>query len=150
VCKSACEQKLDWLDPKWHGSLEDMMAFGRACRDTKNWESGITLLLADAHFRASVHMTKQEQIKYLHSQEVREDIKNVYEEYLKHYPGDNAERSRYAAYCFVCGLYTESDKQFKILGDNFHYFYQWPKKWMERARAQAAEQAAKEKEKPAK
>jgi tetratricopeptide (TPR) repeat protein len=150
MCKSACEQKLDWLDPKWHGSLEDMMAFGRACRDTKNWESGITLLLADAHFRASVHMTKQEQIKYLHSQQVREDIKSVYEEYLKHYPGKNAVRSLYAAYCFVCGLYTESDKQFKILGDNFYYSSRWPKKWMEQARSRAAERAAKEKEKPAK
>lgn len=143
--KKACEQKLDWLDPKWHGNLEDLMAFGRACRDTKNWEAGITLQLADAHFRASQHLDKEEKTRYLRSQEVRGDIQKVYEEYLKHYPGDNEERSRYAAYCYVCGLYTESDKQFKILGDDFHYFFQWPKKWMEQVRAYVAQEAAKEK-----
>jgi hypothetical protein len=148
--KLACEQKLDWLDPKWHGSPEDLLAFGRACRDTKNWEGELTLLWADARFRACLYMEKEEQTKYLHSQEVRDDIKTVYEEHLKHSPGDNEERSRYAAYLFVCGLYTEADKQFKILGDSIHYFFRWPKKWMEQARAYSAEQAAKEKEKPAK
>ena len=41
----ACLTKLDWLDPKWHGTAEEMLAFGRACRDTKNWRTGITLLV---------------------------------------------------------------------------------------------------------
>lgn len=143
--KTACEQKLDWLDPKWHGNLEDLMAFGRACRDTKNWAGGFTVIIADAHFRASQHMEKEEQTKYLHSQEVCDEIKSVYEEYLKHYPGDNEERTRYAAYCFVCGRYLESDKQFKKLGDNFHYFPRWPKKWMMQVRTFVAQEAVKAK-----
>lgn len=51
--QEACRQKLDWLDPKWHGgpSFADMVAFGRACRATGNGRSGITLLAADAHLR---------------------------------------------------------------------------------------------------
>ena len=145
INKSACEQKLDWLDPKWHGSQEEMLAFGRACRDTRNWRVGLTLLLADAHFRASTHMTKEEGVKYLHSDEVWEDIKEVYEEYLKHYPDDFVERSRYAAYCFVCGRYAESDKQFQLLGADLATFPQWPEKWMKQVRAYVARQAAKEK-----
>ena len=33
----ACEMKMDWLEPKWYGSRDDLLAFGRACRATKNW-----------------------------------------------------------------------------------------------------------------
>jgi hypothetical protein len=113
--KRACAQKLDWLDPKWHSSREEMLAFGRACRDTGNWRAGLPPLLADAHLRASLRMPKAEQTKYMHSQEVREDIQRVHEEYLKRYPDDHVERSRYAAYCFVCGDYAESHRQFTRL-----------------------------------
>jgi hypothetical protein len=146
IDKTACEQKLDWLDPKWHGSQEEMLAFGRACRDTKNWRAGLTLLLAEAHRRASLHLDKEEQKKYMHSQEVWNDVKEVYEEYLKNYPDDHIERSRYAAFCFVCGHYAESDKQFKVLGDDFVAFTYWPTDWMKQVRAYVAGQAAKEKQ----
>ena len=44
---NACKQKLLWLEPKWHGSPEEMLRFARACRDTKNWRSGIPLVLAE-------------------------------------------------------------------------------------------------------
>ena len=54
--RSACWTKLDWLDPKWHGTPEEMLAFGRACRDTKNWRTGITLLVADAHWRIACEL----------------------------------------------------------------------------------------------
>ena len=43
----ACNKKLLWLEPKWHGSPEDMLEFARTCRDTKNWRSGIPLLVAE-------------------------------------------------------------------------------------------------------
>src|SRR5207247_1193612 len=60
--RTACWSKLDWLDPKWHGNVEDMIAFGRACRDTKNWRAGITLLVADAHWRYACIRGGQEQV----------------------------------------------------------------------------------------
>src|SRR5579883_658361 len=143
--KLACEQKLDWLDPKWHGSREEMLAFGRACRDSKNWRGGLTLRVADAHLRACLGLSNEEIRKYFGSKEVREDIQGVYEEYLKHYPDDVLERTRYAVYCFYCGRYAESDKQFKILGEDVVPTAQWPASWMKRVRALVAEQAAKEK-----
>src|SRR5262249_484341 len=45
----ACWSKLQWLDPKWYGTQEEMLEFGRACRDTKNWRGGLPLILAEAH-----------------------------------------------------------------------------------------------------
>jgi hypothetical protein len=55
-----------------------MLAFGRACRDTKNWRTGITLLLADAHFRTAERLSKNEQREYYRTEEVWRDIREVY------------------------------------------------------------------------
>ncbi len=74
--RGACWSKLDWLDPKWHGSVDEMLAFGRQCRDTKNWRAGITLLVADAHWRIAC-MPGENQNKYLASPEVWADIQSV-------------------------------------------------------------------------
>jgi len=51
------------------------------------------------------------------SDEVWDEIRAVYEEYLGHYPEDSAKRSAYAAYCCICQRHAESDKQFKLVGD---------------------------------
>jgi hypothetical protein len=94
--RDACWSKLDWLDPKWHGTPEDLLAFGRRCRDTKNWWAGVTLLCADAHNRYS-NMLGNERADYLASPEVWSDITSVYDEYLKHRPDDHTARSKYAS-----------------------------------------------------
>src|SRR5262249_50831709 len=60
----ACRIKLDWLDPKWHGAYEDMMAFGRACRDTKNHRSGIPFLVVEAHRRMVQFQKSEVRAKY--------------------------------------------------------------------------------------
>ncbi len=145
--KLACVAKLDWLDPKWHGSLKDMLAFGRACRDTGNWRAGITLLLPDAHFRAGQHLSKEERTKYYHSEEVRHDLQTAYDEYLRHYPDYYVDRSRYAALCYTCGLLLESDRQFKLLGNFVVGSPHYPLDWMKQVRAYVASVAEKEKAK---
>ena len=90
--RDACWSKLDWLDPKWHGTPEEMVGFGRQCRDTKNWPAGITLLCADAHMRYSGQFGRDDMEKYLASPEVWSDITSVYDEYLKHYADDHVAR----------------------------------------------------------
>ena len=70
----ACSLKMDYLDPKWHGSREEVLAFGRECRKTKSWKAGITLLAADAHLRVAGQLRGEEYTNYLKRPEVREDI----------------------------------------------------------------------------
>ena len=115
---SACMLKMDWLDPKWYGSREEVLAFGRECLATKNWRAGLTLVSADAYFRVSHQLPADERAKYLASKEVWDAIRSVYEDYLGRVPCDDFRRSQYAAYCDVCGQYAESDKQFKLVGDH--------------------------------
>ncbi|SIN78497.1 hypothetical protein SAMN05444166_0835 [Singulisphaera sp. GP187] len=115
-CKEACEAKMDWLDPKWHGSQEGLLAFGRACRDTKNWWPGIPLLVADAYHRAAQNLPREQQGQFLSPDEVFNDIFSVYEEYLRRYPHIEDERMNYAVYCGYCSRIIDADRQFRELG----------------------------------
>jgi hypothetical protein len=121
--REACWSKLDWLDPKWHGTKEEMLAFARQCRDTKNWRTGITLLIGDAHLRVTERLPMNERQRYWASPEVWSDIKTVFDEYLKHRPDDNVARSKYAVYCFYANHLREAHAQFQLLGDHLS---QWP------------------------
>ena len=123
--RNACHTKLDWLDPKWHGTLEEMLAFGRACRDTKNWRAGITLLVADAHWRIAAYAGKN-QTKYLALPEVWADIQSVYDEYLKHYPMDNIARSKFATFCYLSSHWRQAEVQYVALGDRLTQWSESP------------------------
>ncbi len=124
--RAACLTKLDWLDPKWHGSAEEMLAFGRACRDTKNWRTGITLLVADAHWRVAGELGGMEQVKYMSLPAVWADIQPVYDEYLKHHPNDEVARSKFATFCYVGGHFREAEAQYLALGDRLTQWSEFP------------------------
>jgi hypothetical protein len=126
---SACQTKLDWLDPKWYGdeSGDEMMAFGKACRATGNWWSKITLLAADAHWRHACHLEPVEREAYLKRPEVWTEIQAVYDEYLKHCGFDNAARCKYATIGYFGRHYPEAFEQFQAVGkDNLATWYEYP------------------------
>ena len=114
---NACQTKLDWLDPKWHGTAEEMLAFGRACRATGNWRAGITLLVGDAHQRHASSLGPAGRSRYLGRPDVWSEIRAVYDEYLAHHPHNNVARSKYAALAYLGGHYREAHAQFEALGD---------------------------------
>lgn len=143
--RSACLTKLDWLDPKWHGTDEEMLDFGRACRDTKNWRTGITLLVADAHDRHASRLPFPESSKYLASREVWSDIESVYTEYLKHFPDDAAARSKYAPLAYSANHFEVAQAQFEALGDELVQSREFPfvpLQELKRIRAHVAKWAA--------
>jgi len=128
--KGACEAKLEWLDPKWHGTRDEMLAFGRACRDTKNWRSGVTLVVVDAHYKAAQQLRVEDRKAYYRTPEVWNDIHTVFDEYLAHNVENHGQRSRYAAFCYLCGKFPESNQQFKLLGDHLVFTTYFPEKTM--------------------
>jgi hypothetical protein len=124
--RGACWSKLDWLDPKWYGSEEEMLAFGRACRDTKNWRTGITLLVGDAHLRIAGQRPGMGQVEYMALPEVWADIQPVYDEYLKHHPNDDIARSKFATLCYLGGHFREAEAQYVALGDRLTQWSEFP------------------------
>ncbi len=115
--REACVAKLEWLDPKWHGSPEEVVAFGRACRATEDWRSGIPLLVADGHIRAVRFAPDDVRVQHLHREDVYREIVQTYEHYLENFPFDNTERINYAVYTSMCGRPTIAERRFAALGD---------------------------------
>jgi hypothetical protein len=134
----ACEAKMNWLEPKWYGSVDDLLAFGRACRETKNWRAGITLLGAHAHLRASKYLLADERTKYFRSAQVWDEIRGIYTEYLEHCPDDYLARSEYAGFSYMAGRWGIAHKQFQKLGANISWSNQFPEDWIKKARDQVA------------
>src|SRR5262249_13544202 len=118
----ACHAKLEWLCPKWFGTEEEMLAFGRACRDIKDGQTAIPLLIGDTHCHVWQRLpTDGAKNEYMRRTEVWEDIYKVYTEYLKKNYTDHSARSKFAILCYLCGRYSWSHRQFLLLEDNLRW-----------------------------
>lgn len=130
----ACAAKMDWLDPKWCGTPEDLLAFGRACRNTRNWRAGITLLASEPRVRLATGLAKEEFYEYFSDPEIWQVASETFDEYLRHYPHDDTERSKYAAYAHYCKQYYVAHAQFRELGDNLVGSYYFSEDFLKKAR----------------
>jgi hypothetical protein len=143
--RKACQVMLDWIDPKWHGSREEMVAFGRACQDTKNWRSGIPLLVAQVHRRVMGRLpTAKERSDYMLSQEVWDDIRTAYRDHISHFPVDNRTRSEYAGFAYLCSRQQEAHVQFQVLGERLWWGGIFNEAFMKQARGYAAKVSAEQ------
>ena len=89
----ACDYKLDYLLPKWHGGVEEAVSFARQCRDTGNWHGSLPLALSHAHrWLASDSGSKQE---YFAQPAVRADVESVYRPLLKRFPDAQCARTNF-------------------------------------------------------
>lgn len=150
--RNACWAKLDWLDPKWHGSWEEMIDFGRACKATGNWRTGITLLAADAHYRFASLLRPADTAKYLSIPEVWADIAPPYDEYIKHHPEDSVALSKYGLLCYRAGRHAQAHELFQRVGDRLTTWTEFPyppQKSLEAIRDQVAQEAKQAKPAPA-
>jgi DNA-directed RNA polymerase subunit RPC12/RpoP len=132
----ACQNMMDYLDPKWGGSQEKLLAFGRACRASGNIVSGITTLIGDAHIRAVTAWPKDAHDEYMHSEEVWKEIKGAFDEHFARVGIRNSyEGCRHAVFCYLCGKYDLAKEQFDILGDNLHSTQIFPIEFVRQIRA---------------
>ena len=140
---TVCGKKLEWLHPKWHGSTEEMLAFGRACRDSKNWERSFPLIMVDAHLRmADMLSTEAAKRSYFRRPDVAADIVYVYAKCVERSPNDASLRSRYAYHCYLCGHPRRAHKQFQQLGDKLWWDDFFTEAKMKQVRAEAAKYAS--------
>ena len=103
------------LLPRWGGHDEDLLAFGREAFARQQWGSRAPLELVEAH--QWIAKGPPEKTGYMARPEVCADIKSVYEALLAKYPEARTDRSRYARRLMTCKAWSESDKQFRRLGD---------------------------------
>ena len=124
-CYDACARKLHYLEPKWYGSAEEMAAFGRECLATKRFDAGLPLILIEAHLKAARY-TKDDYLRepqhdYFKDPRVWDDVKAVYEPYLKRYPDSLYHRTRYMQLAAWAGQWATARSQVDAMGKRFSY-----------------------------
>jgi hypothetical protein len=118
-----------FLMPRWHGSREMMLAFGRACftrAKSNGLRAPMALLLLKAHENVlkengpkgeSDYAESQRHEKYWRQAGPTKDVEDVFGWVLERHPESTYYRSSYACYLVNCGRWKEAREQFRILGD---------------------------------
>jgi len=119
-----CYQKLEYLRPRWYGSIDDMIQFGRECTLNTNYAGSVRLLLADAHAEASREIQDESRRKaYWQQTNVWSDIQSAFSQFFKLYPDAVGYRHNYARYAAWCGQWQEFENQVKLFpSTNYNYF----------------------------
>jgi hypothetical protein len=117
---AACLAKMDYLFPKWHGSREDVLDFGRECVEKGDAKDRLPTVLLAAHLDLSKYYG--ENAAYYLRPGVWNDIQLVYDKLLadparpKTDPeGFRADRGSYLSFAYGCHQW----KDFLRLADEF-------------------------------
>lgn len=108
------DRRLTSLLPRWGGTDEAVLAFGRAAFARKEWGSRAPFILVAAH--DGVFRGPPAKLGYFERKEVCADVKSVYDAFLAQHPDADVDRSRYVRYLVECKSWREADAQLKRLG----------------------------------
>jgi hypothetical protein len=120
---AACVRKLSYLEPKWHGSPEAMIEFGRECVTNKQWGGQVPLTLFEAHLRLSKYLPASEQANYWKQAEVWNDLKSSFNRFLELNPGAQEWRRPYFYYAYLGEHWEDGLAQIKLMGDQVDHTY---------------------------
>jgi hypothetical protein len=121
---AACDAKMYWLMPKWHGSPEEVIAFGRECLTNRNGQ--IPLLLYHGHRQIASYKKQLEagsERVYWKQPQVWADVKESFETFFEINPDAIGWRHDYAMAAYQAEAWDDLRKQIKLLGPlNYSYF----------------------------
>jgi hypothetical protein len=118
-----CFDKLEYLRPKWYGSHEQMIAFGRECAMNTNWSGLVPMMLADSHDEVFKELTLDEQTGYWKRPEVWADIQLSFDRLFKASPNLTEYRQNYSFYAYWAGHWQVFLDQTKLFPwTNYAYF----------------------------
>jgi hypothetical protein len=118
----ACETLLYFLTPRWYGSHEEMIAFGRECAASEKFGGTVPLILSEAHAMFN-RMDGPKDGSYWKQPEVWTDIETSFEKFFRLNPKAVSWRHNYARYAYWCQQWRTLDEQLAIMGDNINYEY---------------------------
>ena len=119
-CWRACQSKLYWLEPKWYGSPEEVIAFGRQCGATNNSIAGLTTFEPEAYLLADSGPDNPPGGDFWRSPEVWNRSRSIFDEYLKTRPYDYIQLTRYAIIAALTGHHADATRLFDQVGDKIH------------------------------
>ena len=103
--------KIYYLQPKWHGSPQEVLDFAKTCIATGRWESGIPL--AGLGGLSDLAESNEE----FYKEPVLWDLVNkTYQEWLKRYPDSVLQRTKYFQWAVKAEKWDIARAQLEILG----------------------------------
>ncbi|HXF10306.1 MAG TPA: hypothetical protein VN625_05935 [Desulfuromonadaceae bacterium] len=120
----ACSEKLNYLEPKWYGSVEEAVAFGRQCAQNKKWGGDVPLILLDAHYyNSQMGETDSDKAAYWKRPEVWPDLRMAFDRFFEANPEAVERYNQYALYAFKCEQWTTFlELVAKLEPGNYNYF----------------------------
>lgn len=116
--------KLNWLHEKWHGSVKEMLNFGKECLSDTNGTAALTLY--DVHLELAKYHRQSDrgsEAEYLKRPEVWNDIKLSFEKFFEAHPDEVSWRHNYALAAYRSEAWDDLRKQIKLMGPiNYSYF----------------------------
>jgi hypothetical protein len=109
--------KLNYLQPRWFGSNEEMLQFGRQCLKEGRWDARVPFLLLCAHYMLAGDSVAERR-EYFSQPEVWEEIQPLFKTYLARYPSDYMRRTSYANYAAWAGKWDLVTQLMHELGTN--------------------------------
>jgi hypothetical protein len=118
----ACSKKLYYLEPKWYGSREAMLDFGRECVQNTNWAGRVPLVLVDAHWNfCRGYIDKSKQTNYWKQPDVWTDIKSAYDRFFQLNTNTIGYYEYYAWYAYQAGQWDVLNELIPKLGPETYY-----------------------------
>lgn len=111
----ACVKKIAYLTGDYVEGHPEVLRFGRECLQGGNFYGRIPFILAEAHHRIAEDALDPD--AYLRQPEVWEDVKTVYEGYLRLFPDHDWHLNGYAKWATQCGRWNEARQLFQKIGD---------------------------------
>ncbi len=122
-CYEACATKRYYLEPKWHGSPDDMLEFAHECVNSKKWGGRVPLILLDAHVALEVYLTEAERKVYWKQPEVWQDINAAFEKFFALNPKQDRWRHTWALYAYRAEQWDTLNRQLPLLGKVSYGFF---------------------------
>jgi tetratricopeptide (TPR) repeat protein len=103
-----------YLQPRWYGSSEEVLNFGKKCLEGGNWSAKLPMILTVG----IAEMSGQDTSTYSRP-EVWGLAEKTYRNYLEHYPKSIFYRTAFAEHAFDSGHFDIAKEQLTILGNNW-------------------------------
>jgi hypothetical protein len=116
--------KMNYLQPRWHGSAEELLTFGRECVDKlssgKLMNSKIAMILPLCHENLSqdwysANPDAKDKWMYWKTPPVWNDLKNAYDAMLKLHPASPMIHTRYMRAAIFCSEWDEYKRQWEFV-----------------------------------
>jgi len=120
----ACSDKLNYLEPKWGGSTDEMLQFGRECVENPKWGGHVPLILMDVHNLIHSYFTDDSQKDgYWKQPQVWADIKSAFDRFFELNPDEVSWYHNYAWYAYQAEDWDTLNEIIPKLGPvNYKFF----------------------------